>query len=313
MWKYFLAYLGLVAAQFASATNFIISKNLCNCIPVYVLLVTRFALSSILIGFIMWVFGIRIISPGHADRSLSAREWFLLIAQALFAGTIFNFFLVTGLMYTTATTAGIVSSALPVVLGCMSWLILKETLGFRKILAIVLTGVGMLALSIDSTAEITAAAPNNLLGIIVIFLSLLPLSLFSVLGKINQNVLTPIGTSLFISITNFIVCLPFFIYYAYGEPSAEFFQIETWLKLILMGCATTAFYICWLGGLKYTEASTAALFGGFMPVATSLGAILFLDEKLTRSDIVGVLLIILSVFIGAGAFSKYRRKLLHTK
>ncbi|HKY70015.1 MAG TPA: EamA family transporter, partial [Gammaproteobacteria bacterium] len=52
-------------------------------------------------------------------------------------------------------------------------------------------------------------------------------------------------------------------------------------------------------GLITIPASIAALFSGFTPIATSLGAFFWLDEKFGLYDAVGLLLVILSIVIGA--------------
>ena len=53
-------------------------------------------------------------------------------------------------------------------------------------------------------------------------------------------------------------------------------------------------------GFNFISASTAAIFGGIMPVATAILAILFLGEEFHWYDSFGMLLVIASIVIGTG-------------
>ncbi len=311
MYKMSLAYLNLTLAQISVAVNFIVSKQLEGNVSVYLLLSTRFALGGLLILSIMYCLKEPFVSPAKKDK-FSLKDWAYLTFQALLAGIVFNWILITGLHYTSATAAGIVSSALPVVMAVMSWMILKESLNLRKVFAIILVAIGMLSLSMRTETDLNYA-PNNLLGIFIMSLALVPEAMYSILGKLTQNLVTPMGSGLYTAIVNCIVCAPLAAYYVMYNPSPILYEVKTWLIFAMLGCTTVVFYVCWLTALKHVPANTAGLFGGVMPVATAILAYIFLDERLSKHDVAGVALVVIAIFVGAGEFSKLRRKLLHTK
>ena len=71
----------------------------------------------------------------------------LIVAQALCAGTFFNFLMVLGLRYTDAQTAGIITSTLPALIAVASWLVLKEQFTFKKSICVACATLGLIVIS----------------------------------------------------------------------------------------------------------------------------------------------------------------------
>ncbi len=73
------------------------------------------------------------------------------------------------------------------------------------------------------------------------------------------------------------------------EPSTV--SPKTWLFLVLSGCATGASWICYFRALKLGEAARVAPIDKLSVVFVSIIAVMFLGEKLTLPNWLGVILI----------------------
>lgn len=73
------------------------------------------------------------------------------------------------------------------------------------------------------------------------------------------------------------------------EPSTV--SPKTWLFLVLSGCATGASWICYFRALKLGDAARVAPIDKLSVVFVSIIAVMFLGEKLTLPNWLGVILI----------------------
>lgn len=134
----FFAYLLLASAQASIAVNVVIGKYLIDeGMPTFLFLGTRFLISSVFLSFLM-MFNSKVLTGYHPTGKLQSIDWWFLLAQAFTGGFLFNYFFYWGVEYTTATSAGIISSSLPAILAIFAYYFLGEKLSYRKILAIFL-------------------------------------------------------------------------------------------------------------------------------------------------------------------------------
>jgi drug/metabolite transporter (DMT)-like permease len=184
------------------------------------------------------------------------------------------------------------------------WL-LKEQLGLKKIIAVVLCLAGALLVSGATNA---AAWQTNSLGIITGVLSGLLYAVYSLMGRrATQRGINPwtalFYTFLFAALTLLTInLLPLpFIPATAARPAEMFFlgaQWRGWLLLLLLAAGPTLLgFGLYNVSLGLLPSSTANLIVTLEPVLTSITAYFLLDERLTPLELVGSGLILAALVI----------------
>lgn len=296
------AYAALSVAQIALSANVVTSKFLISTLPSSLFLAIRFGMSSVLLGGLLLLTHTPIKDPQHVK--LSAHDWFLGILQGLFAAFLFNVFFIWGLQYTTATASSIIGSTLPAIIAISAIFFLGERLSSNKILALLLAMLGILVINLDHW-EPHSTSHHSYFGDTLVLISMLPEAWYSIVIRKLVRRITPLGAAFLanmVGLIGFILCsLPLLSSFNFSSLS-----LTQWGLILFSAITSVLFFWGWGWGLTLISASTAGLFGGIMPLATTFLAILFLGEMLHWYDMLGMLLVIFSILIGTG-FLKRRR------
>lgn len=299
-----LGYLVLTIAQMTISLNVITGKYLLESMPMFMLLASRFALSTTILGILLLITKTPLTSPLHPQQRLTVGDWILAILSGLFAAFFFNIFFVWGLQHTTATAAGIVGSTLPPIIAISAIWLLKERLNASKMIALLFAMLGILIINLDHF-EGSGNLNHTYFGDFLIFLAMIPEAWYSIISRKLAGRITPLGAAFIANVVGFLTLFPCAIFTGSFDLSI-FGWWETGLIFVASFC-TLFFFCAWGWGLTFIPASTAAIFGGVMPVATAVFAILFLDEKLHWYDSLGMILVITSIAIGAGWHPFFRK------
>lgn len=285
----------LILAQTMVGLNIVTSKLLLSSIPVLILLEIRFALATLILLVLHW------ITPSKTDDSikdhllkLKNRDWLYILAQSLTAGVFFNCLMLTGLNYTDANVAGIITSVLPAIIAIMAWIILNEKISAQKSLCILFATAGLIVIAYDKLNGVGDA--HSFLGDSIVLLSLLPEAAYYVLCKLYSNRLPIFLTSALLNGINAIILLPVVLFMPWGSLSIS---TSDWMILFVIGLSSGLFYVFWFLGAQRVDGVMASLSTAIMPVATVIIAWGVLGEQLTSLQLAGMSLVILSVFIYA--------------
>lgn len=291
----FIAYLLLASAQASIAINVVIGKYLIdNDMPTFVFLGVRFFISSLCLSFLM-IFKPMVASRSHPSGKLQAMDWLFLFALALTGGFLFNYFFYWGIEYTTATSAGIISSSLPALLAIFAYWFLGERLQFRKILAILFAMLGIMVISLDNTDP--SGVRGSSFGDFLVFMAMIPEALYSIFSKFIGHRMTPLGSAMITNWLIFLMMLPF-AFLSLSEVDLANFSWFAWGLVLIGGLSSAMFYWAWPKGLLVISASTAAVFTGLLPIMTSFLGWYFLFEPFGAYDAVGMLLVLISLVVG---------------
>jgi drug/metabolite transporter (DMT)-like permease len=304
---YFQASLQLALAQVAIGVNVIVGKLVIGVMPTHLFLCIRFLMSSIFLFIIFSISGSKLISSFHPVGRFGFRDLGFLLAQALTAGFLFNVLFFWGIDYTTATSAAIIGSTLPAFIAICAFLCLGEKLGFNKIFGISLAMIGILVVSLDNSHggdEIT----GSYFGDAIVLLSMVPEALYSVFNKFSGHRITPLGGALVVNFLTFLLLLPLAVLNLNHVDLADF-SLTTWALVSVGGLSSLFFFWFWSKGLLVIPTSTAALYGGLMPVAASVLAFLFLHENFGWYDFGGMVIVFISLVIGSGGHLSIIKKI----
>ena len=294
MYEKYKAYLFLSIAQFSVAVNVVCGKILVEALPTMSYVAARFLFGVFFLSIIMLISRSGIYSDSQKEP-MNKGDFQNIFLQALTAGFLFNLFFYWGLDYTTATSAGIISSCLPGIIAIMAVFLLKEKLNKQKIVALILSMLGILCLSMDNSLA-SDTPRGSWLGDGLIFLSLIPEAIYSILNKRSSHKINTLATALIVNLIAFIMVTPL----AYSEISRInfdlFFTVQVMAYLAITGACSAMFFWFWPQGLKTVEASDAAIFGGILPIACSLLAVTMLNESFKINEGMGLTMVLLSIY-----------------
>ncbi|WP_423202097.1 DMT family transporter [Legionella fairfieldensis] len=285
----------LVLAQTMVGVNIVTSKLLLSSIPVLILLEIRFLLATLVLLPLHWA------NPASRKNSLATyfselthRDWLFIFAQALSAGVLFNSLMLTGLNYTDANVAGIITSVLPALIAILSWFILHEKISAQKALCIIFATIGLFIIAYDKLNGISDS--HSFLGDGIVLLALLPEASYYVLCKLYANRLPLFLTSALLNGINALLLLPV-LFLIPWEPMN--IHRVTWFILFIIGLSSGLFYVFWFIGAQHVDGIMASLSTAIMPIATVILAWIVLGEGLTSLELTGMGLVLFSIILYA--------------
>lgn len=296
--KQYIAYAELTLSMILLSATFVIGKELVKGLPVFFILGFRFLIGSITLGVTYFV------SYHIKDKKLiipqnigSPKILLLLFLQAFFGAFLFNLFLLFGLEKGQANSAAIITSTIPAFIAVFSFIILKEKINYYKWAAIILaiTGLVIATANIDDIRSYTFS-----MGDVLVLIAVIMGALFPIIVKILSTYkITPAFITLAFNIIGLVLFLPFALY---TIPITDFANItlEVWSIAVVYSVIANVLYILlWNRGLEKTSVVTASLFTCLMPISTVLISYILLRETVSFHQCIGILLVILSIFLGA--------------
>lgn len=262
-------YLLLFAGMALVGTYVALSRPLVAVMPIFLLAWLRFAIAAV--AMLPW------LRPGVADAPLDAGLRRTLFAQSFFGNFLFSIFMLAGVARTSATAAGLVLSLMPAAVALLSWLLLRERIGARTGLAILLSGIG-LALLAGAGASPGGGAPD-LAGHLLLVAAVGCESVYVVLGKRLTARLSARRISALINLVGLALMTPFGLWQA---ASFDFARLAAgdWLLLVFYALSASMFATwLWLGGLARVPAARSGVFTVAMPLAASAVGIVWLGER----------------------------------
>ena len=284
----------LILAQTMVAINIVSSKVLLSTIPILVLLAIRFVLAAGILLPLHWLTPAKSISIPQHFAQLERKDWLSILAQALSAGILFNILMLLGLHYTDANAAGIITSALPAIIAIMSWIVLGEKISGAKGICVLIATAGLVIIACD---KLTGLAFNHsFLGDLIVLLSLLPEASYYIISKLYPVRLPIFLLSSLLNGLNALLLIVIIPFYSFNFTSIS---LSYWAILLILGLSSGLFYVFWYFGCQRVDGIMTSLSTAVMPVATVILAGVILGDELTKGQLVGMLLVIISVVIYA--------------
>lgn len=284
-----LARVHLALAMLLAGSSVVLSKIVASSLPIF-LANTLILLPACLVLFVLtrWREG---------PLRVPAGAWRPLFLQALCGIVLFRLFLFYGVPLTSAASAGILTSTVPAVTALLAWLVLRERPGLRGILGVVLTVLGVLVLTLPGS--VSGAGPHPFWGSALVLGAVFGEALWNVLSKLSGARLSPLAA------TTLVTTLALGLFFPLGLVQALTFDFSllTWQSgaavLYYALGATVLAYVLWFAGVRFVEASTAAVYTGWLPVSAVTLSALVLREPLTPWHGVGLTCVLCATFVFA--------------
>ncbi len=226
--------------------------------------------------------------------SLNKADIKFIIIMVLFEPCLYFVFEASALKYTSASNAGMITSLMPLMVAVVAGVFLGETIKKRVMLGAILAIVGAIWLSVNS--DISSTSTNPILGNFLEFLAMICAAGYSVSVRNLSSKFSALFLTAIQAFAGAIFFFPFFTWELYSGNII--FDLSATLWMLYLGVVVT------LGGygffnfaLSRMEAHKASIYINLIPVFTVLLAYLILNEKMTFSQIVASVIILIGVVI----------------
>ncbi len=278
MWAY--ASLGLSMALVGSYVA--LSKPLVLVFPVFLLAWLRFGIGGV--AMLNW------LRKPADEPALSPRTRALLFLESFLGNFLFSICMLFGVSLTTAVAAGVVMSSIPAVVALLSWVFLRERIGWRSAAGIACAAIGIGLFSLQKVDASVAVAVDTsgpfgiskaLLGNLLVFAAVVCEASYVVIGKLLTEGLGPKRISAIINLWGFALVTPFGLWAAWQFDFSSV-ALPVWGLLVFYALAASVWTVwLWMSGLKVVPASQAGVFTVMLPISAAAIGVLFMGERLT--------------------------------
>ena len=275
----------------------------------------RGAISPTALTFWRWVIALALLLPVAGaelwrKRAVVRSRWKILAVLGFLGFFLYQALSYAALTATTALNVLLISSATPLVVALVGWVVFREQVSPRLAAGILLSLLGVLAVVTRGDPRSLASLGLNagdllMLGATVVW------ALYSVLLRRRPPELRPVGLLAVTALAGMVFTTPVFLWRTVaGETVAP--VLPNVLGLAYIGLFASVFaYLFWNQGVAAVGAGRAGLFINLMPVFGAVLAVVFLRESLAPYHLVGALLVLAGILLGSvrrrGSLDRSRR------
>jgi drug/metabolite transporter (DMT)-like permease len=265
----------------------VVSKVVLEIIPPFALVALRLLLGILTLAIVLWVRGFpkitqaqfwQVVGVGFVGYGISLSLQFL------------------GTKLSTAANGSLVTSATPAFVLLFAWILLREKITSRRLIALLLATLGVVAVIDPRTAQLK---PDLFLGNLFLIGAAVTWALYSVLvRKATQN-LDVLPFSLIAFMGGLPVAVPAGIWEVNTAGVGEI-SLGVVGGVLFLGVISTALaMVLWNSAFAILDAGAASLTFFAQPVVGALLGWLFLGEEITRLFLIGGALIGIGLFISS--------------
>jgi drug/metabolite transporter (DMT)-like permease len=223
-------------------------------------------------------------------KEYSFCDYFWMVMLGFLGSYLYYVLLYAAFNLTSAAEGYILAYTYPIIIVLLGWVLLKESLGFLKIFAIILSFIGVIL--VFTKGNITEFSFSNIYGNLLSLTAAFVFAFFSVLGKKHAY---DANISAFIYwLTSFIlisITMPFF-------SSFSLFSLNTFFLILLNGIVVNGItYIFWFKALELGDTAKVSNLVYLSPFMALIYIFFFLKEKIILSTIIGFIFIMLGIII----------------
>lgn len=284
-----VAYLCLALSMALVGSYVALSKPLAALFPVLLLAWLRFGIGVVAMA--------RWLRKAPDEAPLNARTKRLLFLESFFGNFLFTLCMVTGVSLTSAVTAGVTMSAIPVAVAVLSWLILREQIARRTWTAVALAVAGIALYALAQPQASATDQPYAWLGQLLLLAAVLCEALYAVIGKQLTATLSPKRISAIINLWGFALSTPLGLYWAWQFDFGGV-GLPMWVLLLFYALAACVWTVwLWMTGLRAVPAAQAGIFTVMLPVSAALVGMLVLGEQISPLQLLALGIALLGVVV----------------
>jgi drug/metabolite transporter (DMT)-like permease len=269
-------------------------KPLTALLPIFALAFLRFAIAAV--ALLPWTW------RGATEPPLTRFESRQLFLQSFFGNFLFSICMLWGVALTSATAAGLVMGALPVVVALLSCALLGERITGRLLLAVLCAGAGIALVQLARPTQL--GATSSWLGDALVFGAVCCEALYVVIGKRLSATRTPMRVSAWINLWGLALSAPVGLWQI-AQFELSSINGLTWAYLVFYALASSVIAVgLWMSGLRNTPAVFAGVFTVALPLSTAAVAVGVLGEELTGWHALALICALVAILLVAWPASR---------
>ena len=271
--KHWLAFTCLATSMALVGSYVALSKPLVAVFPVFLLAWLRFGIATVAMA--AW------LKKPADEQPLRPSTKKLLFLESFLGNFMFSICMLYGVSMTSASSAGVILSAIPAMVALQSAVFLKERLHTRSLLAIgcAIVGIGLYA-SI-SHSDTSATHPQAWLGNLLVCAAVCCEAAYAVIGKHLTSHLNPKRIASLINLWGLALTTPMGVYWLLLFDFSVV-TVSSWGLLVFYAIAASMLTVwLWMTGLKGVQAHQAGVFTVMLPISAATIGVAFFGEVMT--------------------------------
>ncbi|MDF2875266.1 MAG: carboxylate/amino acid/amine transporter [Sporomusa sp.] len=286
----------MVAVIFLWGINVVMIKYLTNYYPPLALAGIRMVLAAAFLLPAVWYQG--------GWQRVPRAAWWPICGVGLFNIFLHQIALSWGIKATSATHATLILALNPLLTTLLASCLVREPLSRNKLTGVALGLAGVLLIISGKSDTMGATLLGD--GVMVIAM------LVYVFGSLCVKKSTQYAPPLTVTIYSHLVAAPALVVLGLFTNPVWVYEgaFEPWpiVTLLFSSWFSTALgAVLWNTGIHHIGASTASLFLNGQPIVGLFASALFLNEQLVWQHYLALLLVLLGVSLGTGAFNSFRK------
>lgn len=269
--------------------SFIATKVVLRDIAPVTIVWARFAMGVVVLGLA--------VAARKQFALLNRNEW-LYFSLLGFLGITFHQWLQSNALQTSeaSTTAWIVATT-PVFMAILSWSVLREKLGWVKVIGILSAFIGVLVVVYDGDLSAISLTSFGKPGDILILISAINWTIFSVLSRSGLKKHPAAFMMFYVMLLGWLFTSILF-FTTQSTTDIQNLTARGWAGLAFLGifCSGLA-YIAWYDALQTLGTAETGVFLYIEPLVTVIVAFFLLGEAITFASLMGGGIIILGVWL----------------
>ena len=299
-----VGYLFCTLAMVGVGSTVVASKLIARGLPPFTATALRFALA-----FPIFVLAMRL--TGQRWPRLDGREMLLLVVQAASGSVGYTVLLLSGMRMTSATDAGVIAGAMPVVAALVAVFALRERPGPMTIAAVALATVGVFV----CTAGVPGAsgapggaspaardAVSALLGNLLVIAAVFCEGFFILLNKRLRTPVSPLQLSTLMSGIGLALSIVPALFERHSASSVDAAAIAGVVYYALV--PTVAGFMLWFAGAQRIDGAQASALTAVVPISAAGLAAFVLHESIGAAQWWGMACVLGAVALIAGDGSR---------
>jgi len=281
-------YLLLALATLFWAGNFVLGRAVSGEVP------------PVGLAFWRWFGGALIIAPfalPHLRRDWAAvrARWPIVLVLGILGIAVFNTLIYVGLGRTTAINALLLQSIQPLVIIIFSFLIFRDTVGPRQLLAVAISLIGVVVIIARGELGVLATLAFNS-GDVLVFIALICYAAYTALLRLRPRV-HPLSFLLVIFTVGFALLFPLYVWEGLAGRPMRLTPVTLGAVAYVALFPAIVAYLCFNRGVELLGANRAGHFFHLQPAFGVILAMLFLGERFQPYHAAGITLIAAGILL----------------
>lgn len=266
---------------------YVVSKVVLDIIPPFSLVALRLLLGALTLLIVLRIQGF---------PKITRKQFWQVVGVGLVGYGISLSLQFLGTKLSTAANGSLVTSATPAFVLIFAWILLRETITSRRLIALLLASLGVVAVIDPRSAQLN---PDLFLGNLLLLGAAITWALYSVLVRKATRALDVLPFSLIAFLGGLPVTIPAGAWELKTIGVGEI-SLGVVGGVLFLGIISTALaMVLWNTAFAYLDAGLASLTFFAQPVVGTILGWLFLGEKITPLFLVGGILIGIGLFISS--------------